>query len=169
MLKRFVPFVIGLLSACASIDCPLDSKVECTYTFYDSETSARLDIADTLSVSLCRGNRQDSLMLNRLTRSNRFVLPVHITGESDTILLDWKSTWQVSARDTIIVSRTCEPHFENIECPASMFHNITDIRFVTHDLTETSPAKIDSVIVVRPFINYDNIENVRIYLNTKAR
>lgn len=169
MFKHFAPIVLGLFAACASIDCPLDSKVECTYTFVDSETGSRLRIGDTLSVSLCRGLLDDSLVINRLTDTELFRLPVRIAGTTDTLVLNWKSTWQASARDSIFVTRTCEPHFENIECPANIFHKITDVSFVTHDMTDISPAKIDSVIIVRSLINYDNIENVRIYLGTKTQ
>lgn len=56
------------------------------------------------------------------------------------------------------------PHFDAIDCPAAVFHTITDTR-----LKPTSNDKyavtIDSIHVVRPIVDYQDVENIRIYLN----
>ncbi|MDD6555524.1 MAG: DUF6452 family protein, partial [Bacteroidales bacterium] len=57
------------------------------------------------------------------------------------------------------------PHFESVDCPASVFHNITEAA------TKANPKNqlrwtIDRVKLVRTTVNYDDIENLRIYLRT---
>lgn len=56
------------------------------------------------------------------------------------------------------------PHFDAIDCPAAVFHTITSAKL----LNTSNPnftVTIDSVNVIRPIVDYQDAENIRIYIN----
>lgn len=56
------------------------------------------------------------------------------------------------------------PHFDAIDCPAAVFHTITAAKLLNTsnpDFTVT----IDSITVIRPTVDYQDVENIRIYIN----
>ena len=72
------------------------------------------------------------------------------------------------AVDTLFVDHTLQPHFESLDCPSSVFHTITGVRATSHSLGNM-PLTIDSVALVRLIVNYDDVENIRIYLRSTVR
>ena len=49
-----------------------------------------------------------------------------------------------------------------------MFHKLGKIRWTSHDLSQMR-VTIDNVVVVRPLVDYQNAENIRIYLRTATQ
>lgn len=164
MLKKLLPVatLCGLLAACSNIDCPLDNVVLMQCNLFSTETQQALTLADTLSITPAG---RDTLLLNRATGVSSFLVPLKEGATSDTLLLHLSDAVGRSAVDTLFVRHTPQPHFESLDCPASVFHTLTGAAFTTHPLSEL-PLTIDSVAVVRATVNYDDIENIRIFLRS---
>lgn len=154
----------GTLSSCNSIDCPLDNVVVCTYGLYDT-SGASLTLPSTTTLTITLPNRSVTL-LNQATSISSFTLPVSYAQETDTLLLQFATTAGTTATDTLIYEKTNAPHFENLSCPASIFHTIKSVRWSSHSLT-TLPLTIDSVAISRATVNYDDVENIKIYLRSE--
>ena len=159
--------VVSLLifvSGCSNIECPLDNIVVMTCGLYSADTHEHLKLQETLDV-LPLG--KDTVLLNCASNITDFMLPLRQAADADTFLLRFTGrTGQVST-DTLIVFHTNTPHYESIECPATVFHTLTDVKWKHQEGTDF-PLSIDSVALVRTVVNYDDVENLRIYLRTVA-
>lgn len=157
--RLFSPFLLTVvaivLGSCSSTDCPLNNVVQCHYTFYSSETKKAVAYTDTLSVVAA-----DSVVLNKLVNSQTFALPISYVMAEDTLLFQFR-TPEKTDNTRIIVTHTNTPHFVSLECGTSYFHQITS---VTTSSDSSSPI-IDSVIVSNKDVNYNQNENIRIYLS----
>lgn len=170
-LFRFAPklwacavSMLMLVSGCSNIECPLDNIVVMTCGLYTTDTHEHLKLQETLDV-LPMG--KDTVLLNCASDITDFMLPLRQAADADTFLLRFTGrTGQVST-DTLIVSHTNTPHYESIECPATVFHTLTDVKWKHQEGTDF-PLSIDSVALVRTVVNYDDVENLRIYLRTVA-
>lgn len=156
-------FSLACLTACTSIDCPLDNLVELTCGLYSAETGSALTLSDTLTVRA--GGVKDTTLLNRALGLSSFELPMRHGVATDTLLLDFSNASGQTATDTLLLGHTNEPHFESIDCPTAVFHTLTDVTWTSHALG-VMPLTVDSVAIVRRTVNYDNIENLRIYLRS---
>lgn len=150
---------IGVTS-CANIDCPLDNIVELTCNLYSAEQRQVLTLTDTLTVTAAG---TDSVLLNRASAVSSISLPLRYAGAADTLLFHFSNAAGQRGLDTLFVEHTNQPHFENLDCPASIFHQITAVRWTSHALG-VMPLTIDSVAVVRPLVDYEDLENLRIFL-----
>ena len=156
--------MLMLVSGCSNIECPLDNIVVMTCGLYTTDTHEHLKLQETLDV-LPMG--KDTVLLNCASNITDFMLPLRQAADADTFLLRFTGrTGQVST-DTLIVSHTNTPHYESIECPATVFHTLTDVKWKHQEGTDF-PLSIDSVALVRTVVNYDDVENLRIYLRTVA-
>ena len=171
-MKRFLqPTLIGiatmLLGACTNIDCPLDNVVMMQCGIYDAETILlnRAYGTESFLLPLKEGEEKDTLLF--------FLAPIsYDTGNTDEEegTQEGEGTENQPAAtsiepDTLFVNHIGTPHFESVDCPASVFHNITEAA------TKASPKNqlrwtLDRVKLVRTTVNYDDIENLRIYLRT---
>lgn len=155
--------LLALLAvSCEEIDCPLENTVELQIGFYDSDGTA-YELDDTLSV-LAAGT--DSILYNSGYGITSVEVPVSYSQEADTLLLQLTDASGRTATDSIIYGHTNMVHFENIDCPAAVFHVITSVRWTSHDPTSL-PLTIDSVAIVAPNINYNAQENLRVYVRTR--
>ena len=154
----------AVLAACSNIDCPLDNVVLMQCGLYASETRAALTLTDTLTV---RPAGRDTVLLNRAQGISSFLLPLRESGTQDTLLLCLSDAQGRRAIDTLFVQHTPQPHFESLDCPPAVFHTLTGVRATSHSLG-LMPLTIDSVSVVRSSVNYDDIENIRIFLRATA-
>lgn len=152
------------ITGCSNINCPLDNVVMMQCNFYESETKRALTLHDMLDVMPANS---DTVLINRITQVNHILLPLREGGDLDTLLLQFSNAAEQTATDTLFVSHTRQPHFESVDCPASVFHTITAVRATSHPLSEL-PLTIDSVSVVRSAVNYDDIENIRIFLRSTS-
>ena len=150
--------------SCSEIDCPLDNIVVLTCNIYQAEDATSLTLADTLTITAAG---TDSILLNRATDINTFQLPMRQGASTDTLILHFSNSRGQSAADSLFVSHTNQPHFESVDCPPSVFHNITSVSWTDHALSQF-PLTIDSVAVTRSLVNYDDVENLKIYLRSTA-
>ena len=58
-------------------------------------------------------------------------------------------------------------HFEAMDCPGAVFHHITDLSFVPHTDGMLSYT-LDSVSIIRPLVDFSDVENIRIFYHHPA-
>lgn len=165
--KTMVAWGVGMLmvglSACSNIDCPLDNVVSLQCNLYDASTQSALTLSDVLSVTPAG---RDTLLLNQATGIKSFLLPLKEAGTQDTLLLHFANAQGAVQVDTLFVNHTPQPHFESLDCPSSVFHTLNAVRVSAQG--SANSAVVDSVSLVRPIVNYDDIENIRLFIRTSA-
>lgn len=165
--KTMAAWGVGMLmvglSACSNIDCPLDNVVSLQCNLYDASTQSALTLSDVLSVTPAG---RDTLLLNQATGIKSFLLPLKEAGTQDTLLLHFANAQGAVQVDTLFVNHTPQPHFESLDCPSSVFHTLNAVRVSAQGLANS--AIVDSVSLVRPIVNYDDIENIRLFIRTSA-
>lgn len=153
-----------LLSACTNIDCPLDNVVRMQCNLYATETGQAYSLTDTLTVAPAG---RDTVLLNRAVGVSSFLLPLKEGDTRDTLLLRLSDAAERSAVDTLYLSHSHYVHFESVDCPASVFHELEGVSFSPQS-GRVFPLSIDSVALVRSMVNYEDIENVRIFLHSAS-
>lgn len=165
--KTMVAWGVGMLmvglSACSNIDCPLDNVVSLQCNLYDASTQSALTLSDVLSVTPAG---RDTLLLNQATGIKSFLLPLKEAGTQDTLLLHFANAQGAVQVDTLFVNHSPQPHFESLDCPSSVFHTLNAVRVSAQG--SANSAIVDSVSLVRPIVNYDDIENIRLFIRTSA-
>lgn len=151
-------------TACSNLDCPLDNVVRMQCNLYSSGTETAYSFGDYLTVT---PYGRDTLLLNQETGMTSFLLPLKETEQSDTLLLHLSNDAGQYAVDTLYVEHTLQPHFESVDCPTSVFHTLTSVRAASQ-LGADYPMTIDSVAVARTLVNYDDVENVRIFFRSAS-
>ena len=146
-----------LLFSCTQVDCPLNNMVYANYRFYDHYGDS-IQIDDSLTVITHCNEMQDSILINRKTKTTSFMLPVSYGQREDEFYMKLKNTERTIC-DTIWVTKESLPHFESVDCNPVFFHTVTDVR-CTHNI-------IDSVVINNKKIDYDSSkEHFKIYLYT---
>lgn len=151
-----------LVAGCSNIDCPLDNVVALQVNLYDASTRKPLKLSDVMTI---KPAGRDTLLLNQGTGLSSFLLPLKEAGGTDTLVCTLTNAAGQEANDTLFVTHTPRPHFESVDCPACVFHTLTAARVTSHPLT-LMPLTLDSVSIVRPEVNYDDAENLRLFLRT---
>lgn len=142
-----------LTGACDSVDCSLNNTVFCYISFYNGE-GQKVAISDTLSIY---AHGTDQVLFNRGVGKSDIAIPMSYYNEEDTLtFMVWNNEYSLEAE--IAVNKTNTEHFESPDCPAKMFHNINYAYIYGGNI-------IDSVVVVKPSVNYQRDENIRIYLH----
>ena len=156
-------FALSLMVACSSIDCPVNHTVYTRYKLYQPDGTPDTLIGDTMWVLTTRSDGNDSLVLNALCGSNatEFSLPISYTQPEDKfmVLIRRQIDKENLYYDSIIVKKENFPHFESVDCQASFFHRITNVRCMGNF--------IDSIVINNPDVNYDkdSPEHFRLYIN----
>ena len=125
-----VAMIAGLgLSACSSIDCPLNNRTYASFKLAGDVTK----LVDTLTVSTPRNidnPEEDTVLINRLVDTDSLSLPMSYqrTEDIDIFTFVQKDT-ELKTIDTLWVSKENEPHFESVDCNPVMFHTIKDVLF----------------------------------------
>ena len=128
--KLFVALVVTVfMVACSSVDCPLNNTVYANYQLVGPVTK----LNDTLTISVARQGKKDSIVLNKDYNVESFSLPVSFSQDED-VLYFW-------------MQKTNRPHFESTDCGLNFFHTITGIRYTRH--------AIDSIAINHKEIDYD--------------
>ena len=158
---RLLPLLVVMLLqiACSSIDCPVENAVAVNYQVmaFDGTSEVADTLKDTLNVWSRRANGKDTLLLNKSVNAKTFSLQVSYTHPVDVLVFQVKDTLHQTTTDTVWVGKTDQPHFESVDCQASYFHTITNVRW-THNA-------IDSIAINNPNVNYDlSIEHFHLYL-----
>lgn len=143
--------------SCNETACPLNNTVAAQFNFYQKGKTdyeaARL--ADTLTVTACG---TDSVLINQEVGAQYIKIPLSYSKAADTLSLRFAHSSGRTIFDTIIVNKESYRHYESPECPTVTFHQIKGIRS-TH-------RYIDSVQIIKPNIDYNATENLKILLYT---
>ena len=158
-MRRLIVFFVTvlLLSACSSVDCPLNNTVFCVY-------SLRGDVdmlSDTLTVSTPRVYGGDTILIDNKVNISSLLMPMSYIQDKDVLYFTLTDANNAIRRDTVVVSKTNDPHFESVDCPPCYFHTITDISH-THNA-------IDSIIITKSKVDYDTeVDNLHIYFKPRS-
>lgn len=125
-----VAMIAGLgLSACSSIDCPLNNRTYASFRLAGDVTK----LVDTLTVSTPRNidnPEEDTVLINRLVDTDSLSLPMSYQRTEDIYIFTFvQKDTELNTIDTLWVSKENEPHFESVDCNPVMFHTIKDVRF----------------------------------------
>ncbi len=156
--KTLLALLLGFLMAgsCEEIDCTLNNVVQCHFTLYDTATGSALSsFSDTLTVTAAG---TDSVLYNRGVGVSTLSLPLSYYRDADTLffIIDTPDETYVS---TLVIAKTNTAHYENPDCPATMFHVITSASVL-------GGVGVDSVSVSREDVNYLQDENIKVYIRT---
>ena len=150
---------IAIMTACSSVDCPVENTVATVYTLYRADGTADTLRSDTLTIVSPKPNGTDTTLLNRSIGTTTFQLPMSYNNAIDTLYLTLADTAETNHRiyfDTIYITKTNTPHFESVDCNLSYFHEIKDI-WHTHN-------RLDSIVINKASVNYDlTDDHLRIY------
>lgn len=122
--------IAGLgLSACSSIDCPLNNRTYASFKLAGDVTK----LVDTLTISTPRNidnHEEDTVLINRLVDTDSLSLPMSYQRTEDIYIFTFvQKDTELKTIDTLWVSKENEPHFESVDCNPVMFHTIKDVRF----------------------------------------
>ena len=122
--------IAGLgLSACSSIDCPLNNRTYASFKLAGDVTK----LVDTLTVSTPRNidnPEEDTVLINRQDDTDSLSLPMSYQRTEDIYIFTFvQKDTELKTIDTLWVSKENEPHFESVDCNPVMFHTIKDVRF----------------------------------------
>lgn len=154
MNKWMAILAMVVMVSCTSIDCPVNSLVRTRYQFTNSAGDS-LKLLDSVSVVSTRENGTDTLILNKGVKISKFHLPISYSYPEDELVFFFDGD-SLHQKDTLWVKKDDIPHFESVDCNASFFHKLTEIRH-THNY-------LDSVVIVNPSVtNNDAVVHVYIY------
>ena len=145
MRKWLLFIVMAFVVSCTSIDCPVNNVVATRYRFYNAQGDSLL-LMDTLTITSVRKDGTDTVLLNRNVGKASFRLPISYSHPEDVLVFNVYNS-EISVVDTVWVKKDDIPHFESVDCNASFFHKITDIRYTTNF--------IDSIVIKNPTVDYD--------------
>lgn len=145
--------LILAVSACDDSSCILYNSTYCECTFVNSE-GMRVTILDTLTIRITRANGEDSILVNRSTRTNDLSLMLSTYKDVDSIYFDFTDSLGVTRHDTLFIAKTNDPHFESPDCGTTYFHDIQSVR--------ASGPFIKGIEVVHPQVYYNSQDNLKI-------
>lgn len=157
-MRKIIPLVAMVLTACTTIDCPLNNTVYAKYDLYNAAGVVDT-LHDTLTVTTTRkSDGQDTVLLNRAVGVTTFSLPVSYAGEEDVLTFTIKSKDGTQTTDVVKMGKTNQPHFESTDCSPSFFHTVSHI---SH-----TDAAIDSIVISDPNVDNDaNKTHFKIYFH----
>ena len=172
--------LLMLLSACSSIDCPVNNTVCTVYKMMKAD-GATDTINDTISIITRRiVEGQDPVLINRDIKASSLNVPISYDNPEDELLFFFSnqdvttdtiyttdSTYTLKNDttiylevDTVVVSKSNRMHFESIDCNPSYFHTITGVRYTRN--------RIDSIVLNKPEVNYDtSTEHFHLYIRPR--
>lgn len=136
-------FLILLLSACSSIDCPLNNQVAVVYKLMGDVSP----LADSLTITTIRFDQNDPVILNSVVNVDSFQLPISYNRPEDVLYFQRSNATGWSITDTVVIEKEDFPHFEAIDCNPSYFHEIKNVRYTR--------LGIDSIVINQPKVTYD--------------
>lgn len=150
-------FMLTIVSACTSLDCPLNNMVYTSYIIYNTD-GERDTLRDTLTVTTMSVAGEEVTLLNRDVDIDSFALAISYTQDVDVLYFVFTDSTGVESRDTVSVSKENTEHFESTDCTPSYFHTITDVSHTSH--------VIRSIEIKNPSVTYDiYTSHFRIYLD----
>lgn len=161
-MRKIIVFFLALMAigACTSIDCPVQNNVYTVYGLRKADGSTDTLRVDTLTIVSKRADGTDSTLLNRAVGITTFDMNISYTQPEDVFYYTLLDTLGNTYQDTIYVKKEDEPHFESVDCQATYFHHLTEVRS-THHI-------IDSIVINHSTVNYD-ATNEHFHIYFKAR
>lgn len=161
-MRRIVLLVLTaiVIGACTSIDCPVQNSVYTLYGLMKSDGTTDTLTVDTLSITIRCADQTEKTLLDKLTGKSVFDIPISYTQQEDTLFFALCDTMGNTYRDTVYLKKENYPHFESVDCQATFFHKLTDVRS-THHI-------IDSLVINNPTVNYEATSE-HFFLYLKAR
>lgn len=156
-MKRFALFfsIILILSACSTVDCPLNNRVLAKYAFKKADGTADT-LKDSLTVNAIR-MENDTLLLNRGINLSTFDIPVSNSRKEDILGFTYVNANKEVTHDTIWIEKENYPHLESVDCGPKFFHTITNLRYTRN--------RIDRIEINKKTIEYESSEEIfHIYL-----
>lgn len=139
-----------LLTACSSIDCPLNNKVYAMVRFTGDGTWHE----DTLSIwsPLTEDTAgEDTVLVNRLVGKDSIAIPMSYVRNTDTyVICRMEKDTQTRTEDTIRVRKESRPHMQSVDCNPAFFHTIHDVRFTTYG--------IENVTITNNNVSYNDAQ-----------
>ncbi|MCQ2196859.1 MAG: DUF6452 family protein [Bacteroidaceae bacterium] len=154
-LKHIILLTTCLLGivGCDEMDCSLNNIVECKIAFYNAKREP-VALTDTLTITAAG---TDSILYNRGVRTSSVGIPLSYFKEKDTLMLSiYGEDYMILER--LIIKKRSFQHVESIDCPLKVFHYLQGV--------ESTHQVIDSVKIASHEVNYDNGENIQIYLHS---
>ena len=146
--------ILVVLTACTSIDCPLNNLVKVNLIMKNGNET----LSDTLPITAIRTS--SDTIFNRGVNISSLAVPVSYTQEEDLLQITLNDTLGNTYKDTLTIRKTNQIHFEAVDCPPNYFHTLTGITTTCH--------AIDSVVIKNPNIDYDSSkENIYIYFTPR--
>lgn len=151
-----------IITACLAFSAGCDSGYDCGiektsynrigfYNIDENNIEKKYDFPEVITVSLIV-NGKDSIVINHLSGANGLQVPMSYTHECDTVVFSYEN----NATDTLYVNHENIPYFISMECGLAMYHRLQSIRHTN--------AFIDSVAIINDYINFENNENIKLYL-----
>ena len=168
MRKIVIILLVTAITACTSIDCPVNNSVRTTFALKKADGTSDTLSKDTMWVWTQRADGTDTLVSHQTqgnlelnyfygSSATSFDLPISHTQPEDVLCVLLRNAAGAKYRDTIHVKKENIPHFESVDCQASYFHTITAVS-TTHHV-------IDSIVINNPNVNYDpNTTHFKLYL-----
>ena len=160
MIKR-IPYLllVVLMTACSSIDCPVDATVTTQYQIKNSD-GTEPTLSDTMTVTSVRSDGKDTILYNKGIGISKFTLPVSYTHPEDVLVFQFdNSNNNLHITDTLWIKKYDYPHFESVDCNTTYFHTITDVKYTCN--------YIDSIVINNSSVTYDS-QTVHLYLYPKS-
>lgn len=160
MIKR-IPYLllVVLMTACSSIDCPVDATVTTQYQIKNSDGTEHT-LSDTMTVTSVRSDGKDTILFNKGIGISKFTLPVSYTHPEDVLVFQFdNSNNNLHITDTLWIKKYDYPHFESVDCNTTYFHTITDVKYTCN--------YIDSIVINNSSVTYDS-QTVHLYLYPKS-
>ena len=149
---------IFILSACSSIDCPVQNVVATVWQLHKTNGTLDTLTTDTLTITSQRRNGTDTILLNKSTSTASFELPISYTAPEDTLKFLVCDTVGNQKISYVYIKKENYPHFESVDCSASFFHQLTAVRWTGN--------AIDSIGINKSYVDYDlSTSHLYIYFN----
>lgn len=155
---RLLPFLFAAMlffGACASVDCPLNNRVQTEYYFTKPDGITPDTLNDTLSIKALKW-ADDTLLFNRGVGITSIKVPLSYEQPEDVLLFIFTDTAQNVWRDTVWLKKTNHPHLESVDCSPKFFHTLTDVHSTHH--------RIERIAINNPTVEYESKENIQIHL-----
>lgn len=143
IMMMVIPALFVILSACSSIDCPLNNQVYSTYKLAGNV----LILEDSLSISTTKVSGVDSVLINLDAHIDSFTVPMSYQGKEDVLYFQIGSPSGYNTIDTVRVQKLDKPHFESVDCNPSFYHTITGVTHTHH--------RIDSIVINNANVTYN--------------
>lgn len=147
----------AVFSACSSVECDLQKKVECKMQFVD-QYGNKVVFGGLLSVEIETMNDEslNDTVLNLIENASEISLPLSYANDTDVLsfsFYDKELTTEVT--DEISITKTNEPVFESVDCTPRFNHTIKEVK--------TTNNLIDSIVVKNKKVD-NNASKVHLYI-----